>query len=108
MYCGNCESGVLSLTVTCSGPVLVMPSTFWKTFAHAPPLSGFICRLRLKTTSSAVITPPSWNFTPERRSKTQVVGSGLVALEARPGSSLSWGVQRIRLSHTLERMVFCG
>ncbi len=68
MYCGNCESGRLSLTVTWSGPVAVTVSTFWKDCAQAAALSGFICRPRLYTTSSAVITEPSWKCTPERRS----------------------------------------
>lgn len=108
MYWGNWESGRLSLTVTWSGPVLSSEATFSKTCAHAAPLCGFICRPRLNRTSSAVMTRPSWKRTPSRRSYTQVRGSGWEAFLARPGASFRSGVHRIRLSHTLERIMFCG
>ena len=70
------ESGEPSFTVTSRSPVAVTSSTrSWKV-ARYEPRSGSRWRLRLKATSSAVMSLPSWNLTPERSVITNVVGSG--------------------------------
>jgi hypothetical protein len=51
----------------------------------------FPCRRLIeKTTSSAVNSLPSWNFTPWRRWKTHVFGSFCSHFAARPGISSSF------------------
>ena len=72
---GEVRVGAVNVIVMSSGPVA---STFltrsWKV-ARKEPTSGSRCRFRLKATSSAVMSVPSWNFTPERSLITIVVGS---------------------------------
>ena len=46
-------------------------------------------RLKVKTTSSAVISSPLWNFTPLRRVNSTVRSSMRFQLSARPGISSS-------------------
>ena len=55
-------------------------------------------RLKVKTTSSAVISSPLWNFTPLRSASSTVRSSRRFQLSARPGTGSSWPIRFCMIS----------
>ena len=78
-------SGYLVVTSTRRSPVFLISFTETKLLPMFEP--GPLARLSENTMSSAVSGVPSWNFTPGRISKNQVVGSVWPHFVASAGSS---------------------
>ena len=82
---GRSALGDASRTVTSLGP-LATTSSIWsaRTFAF-DAVAGSLCRMTENTTSAGVSGLPSWNVTPLRSLKTQVLASLVVNSSARDG-----------------------
>ncbi len=86
-------SGYLVVTSTRMSPTFLISFTDTKLEPMFEP--GPLARFSENTMSSAVSGEPSWNFTPGRMSKNQVVGSVWPHLVASAGSSLRFLSRRI-------------
>ena len=86
-------SGYLVVTTTRMSPSFLISFTDTKLLCMFEP--GPLARFSENTMSSAVSGEPSWNFTPGRMSKNQVVGSDWPHLVASAGSSLRFLSRRI-------------
>jgi hypothetical protein len=82
-------------TVATSGAETLSTMSYW--LRTGDVLAGSSRRLKEATTSSAVISCPSWNFTPRRRRNVHCLRSSLKdQLSARSGSTTRSSRMRAR------------
>src|SRR6185436_16169655 len=83
----NGENGLARRNTTVRGSGVSISRITEKIELHGERVAGSTMRWKVNLTSSLVSASPLWNFTPSRRWKTNVCGSGFSQATARSGST---------------------